>query len=326
MNTLEIILNLKKLKVITLHYKKKFSIIIPVYYNEENLPYTIPRLQKLSNMLDFNVEFIFIDDGSMDNSLKLLLNYRESDSRIKIIKLSKNVGSMSAIQAGISFAQGDCIGIISADLQDPPELFIEMINEWNNGKKVVIAVREDREEGFLQKLFSNTYYFMMDKFAIKGYPKGGFDFVLIDKQVATEINNIKEKNTNIMSLIFWLGYEKTYVYYVRKKREHGTSKWTFSKKIKLFIDSFIAFSYMPIRLISFLGIVMATIGFIYGLLAVINRFLNSTVIEGWTAIIVILTVSFGLIMIMLGIIGEYVWRILDETRKRPSYVIDEIYK
>ena len=129
-----------------------------------------------------------------------------------------------------------------------------------------------------------------------------------------------------MSLIFWLGYEKTYVYYVRKKREHGTSKWTFSKKIKLFIDSFIAFSYMPIRLISFLGIVMATIGFIYGLLAVINRFLNSTVIEGWTAIIVILTVSFGLIMIMLGIIGEYVWRILDETRKRPSYLIDEIYK
>ena len=312
--------------MITLNYKKKFSIIIPVYYNEENIPYTIPRLQKLSEMLEVDVEFIFVDDGSKDNSLNLLLNYRASDERIKVIKLSKNVGSMCAIQAGMSVASGDFIGIISADLQDPPELFLDMIKEWNNGKKVVLAVRKDREESFSQKIFSSSYYYLMDKFAIKGYPKGGFDFVLIDRQVANEINNIKEKNTNIMSLIFWLGYEKTYLYYVRKKRDYGVSKWTFSKKIKLFIDSFIAFSYMPIRLISLLGMIMATLGFIYGLITLINRFLNSTVIEGWTAIITILTFSFGLIMIMLGVIGEYVWRILDETRKRPSYVIDEIYK
>ena len=307
--------------------KKKFSIVVPIYYNELNIPHTIPRLKKLQEILpEYELEFVFVDDGSKDKSFELLLEERKNDQRIKIVKLSKNTGSMSAIQAGLTIATGDCVGIIAADLQDPPELFKDMIDFWNKGKKVVMAVRADREESFSQKLFSNTYYYLMDKFAIKDYPKGGFDFVLIDKQVVKELNQIKEKNTNIMSLIFWLGHEQQTIPYVRKQREYGKSKWTLSKKIKLFIDSFVSFSYVPIRFMSFLGIVFALLGFFYGLFVFFNRIINGVVVEGWTAIIVVLTFSLGIIMMMLGIIGEYLWRILDESRNRPAYIIDEIYK
>lgn len=307
--------------------KERFSIVVPIYYNELNIPHTVPRLQALQELLpDFELEFIFVDDGSKDNSLALLLAEREKDQRIKVIKLSKNVGSMLAIQAGLSIATGDCVGIIAADLQDPPELFAEMIVEWQTGKKVVMAVRTDREESASQKFFSNSYYYMMDKFAIKGYPRGGFDFVLVDKQVVGEINNIREKNTNIMSLIFWLGHDQSMIPYVRKQREHGVSKWTLTKKIKLFIDSFISFSYTPIRFMSLSGMCIAIMGFLYGLFALFNKIFRSVDVEGWTAIIVILTFCLGLIMMMLGVIGEYLWRILDESRKRPGYIVDEIYK
>lgn len=307
--------------------RQKFSIVVPVYYNELNIPHTLPRLQALQELLpEWELEFIFVDDGSKDRSLALLLAAREQDARIKVIKLSKNVGSMAAIQAGMTLATGACVGVIAADLQDPPELFAEMIAKWQQGKKVVMAVRADREESRGQKFVSNLYYALMDRFAIPGYPRGGFDFVLLDQQVVGEISAIKEKNTNIMSLIFWLGHEQCMIPYLRRQREHGTSGWTLAKKFKLFIDSFVAFSYTPIRLMSLLGVIIALLGFLYGLLVTFNRIVHGAVIEGWTAIIVILTFGFGMIMIMLGIIGEYLWRILDESRKRPVYIIDEVYK
>ena len=230
---------------------------------------------------------------------------------------------MSAVQAGLKFATGNCVGIISADLQDPPELFKDMIAMWEKGNKVVMATRTDRKESLGQKLFSNTYYFFMNKFAIKGYPKGGFDFVLIDSQVVKELNHISEKNTNIMSLIFWLGHDRATIPYVRQKREIGKSKWTLSKKIKLFVDSFVAFSYVPIRFMSFIGFLTAFASFIYGILIILGTLMGYMSVKGWATLITFFTFFMGLIMLMLGIIGEYLWRILDETRKRPSYVIDE---
>jgi polyisoprenyl-phosphate glycosyltransferase len=307
--------------------KFKFSIVIPVYYNSMNIPHTVPRLQSLQNMLpDVELEFVFVDDGSKDNSLELLLKEKEQDERIKVIKLSKNFGSMAAIQAGLSIAAGDCVGIISADLQDPPELFIDMIEKWKTGKKIIMATREDREEAFSQKLFSNTYYQLMQKFAIKDYPQGGFDFVLVDKQVVQELNQIHEKNTNIMSLIFWLGHEQETVPYIRQERKLGKSRWTLSKKIKLFVDSFVSFSYVPIRFMSLVGIITAALSFLYGIFIVLSALFGVFVVAGWASIIAIITFLLGLIMVMLGIIGEYLWRILDETRNRPGYIIDEIFR
>lgn len=307
--------------------RQVLSILIPIYFNELNIPHTVPRLKELANLIpNYDLEFVFVDDGSKDDSLKLLLEERQKDSRIKVIKLSKNYGSMQAIQAGLNYVTGDCVGIISADLQDPPELFANMIEYWESGKKVVMATREDREESFSQKLFSNTYYSLMNKFAIKGYPKGGFDFVLIDKQVVSELVKISEKNTNIMSLIFSLGYEQQFIPYVRKEREHGKSRWTLSKKVKLFVDSFVSFSYAPIRFMSLVGFSVAALSFLYTIFVIISYFTGMVAVQGWTTLISIITLLLGLIMIMLGIIGEYLWRILDETRKKPGYIVDEVYK
>lgn len=305
----------------------KFSIVVPIYYNALNIPHTVPRLQALEKQLPgFKLEFIFVDDGSQDNSLSLLLEEKKKDSRIKVIKLSKNFGSMAAIQAGLSFSTGDCVGIIAADLQDPPELFIEMISRWKTGTKVVLATRSDREESFSQKAFSNTYYFLLEKFALKNYPKGGFDFVLIDKQVVNEVLQIQEKNTNIMSLIYWLGHKQEYIPYVRQERKLGKSRWTLSKKIKLFIDSFVSFSYTPIRFMSVIGFLTALISILYGLFVIVSNIFGIIELQGWTTIVALITFLLGIIMIMLGIIGEYLWRILDESRQRPSYIVDEVYE
>jgi len=304
---------------------KTFSIIVPIYFNELNIPHLLPRLKKLQEaLLEYTLEFIFVDDGSQDNSFQLLVEEQKQDKRIKIIKLSKNFGSMAAIQAGLHYVQGDCVGIIAADLQDPPELFLEMIQKWESGRKVVLALREEREDAALQNLFSNTYYYLLRTFAIEGYPKGGFDLVVIDRQIVNELRIISEKNTNIMSLIFWLGHDRDSVSYIRQKRGIGTSKWTLTKKIKLFIDTFINFSYVPIRAISLIGLLTAIISFSYGLLVIILRVFGKIPVHGWTIIVAILTLLLGLIMIILGVIGEYLWRILDESRKRPNYVIDKV--
>lgn len=305
----------------------KFSIVVPIYYNELNIPHTVPRLQSLEEIIpDCDFEFVFVDDGSKDNSLSLLLEAREQDSRIKVIKLSRNFGSMSAIQAGLHHTTGDCVGIIAADLQDPPELFKEMIDYWRIGKKIILGTREDREESSSQKFFSNTYYYLLEKFALKGYPKGGFDFLLIDKQVVQEVLEIQEKNTNVMSLIYWLGHDQVHIPYVRKERKLGKSRWTLSKKIKLFVDSFVSFSYMPIRFMSLIGCITAIISFLYGVFVVLCTVFGFIELQGWTTIIALITFLLGIIMVMLGIIGEYLWRILDESRKRPSFVIDEVFE
>jgi glycosyltransferase involved in cell wall biosynthesis len=305
----------------------KLSIIIPVYYNELNLPDTFEELLNLGKKLDqHNLEIVFVDDGSGDRSFEVLLSFQQSHPEIaKVVKLTRNFGSMSAIQAGFSIATGDCVGVIAADLQDPPELFLEMLEHWQNGIKAVFAVRRDREESFLQKLFSNSFYFLMKKLAIPNYPPGGFDFLLIDRQIVDEINKMQEKNTNIFSLVFWLGFPHVLVPYVRKKREKGKSRWTLSKKIKLFIDSFVAFSFVPIRFLSFAGIIVALLSFVYGFF-VFMAWLNFGVeVKGYVPTMLILSFASGLQMTMLGVLGEYLWRTLDEIRHRPPYVIDRIY-
>lgn len=305
----------------------KFSIVVPIYYNELNIPHTIPRLQKLQEIIpNCDFEFVFVDDGSQDNSLSLLLEAKKQDDRIKVIKLSRNFGSMSAIQAGLRFASGECVGIIAADLQDPPEMFKQMIEYWREGRKVVLGTREDREESLSQKFFSNSYYYLLEKFALRGYPKGGFDFLLIDRQVVNEVLQIQEKNTNVMSLIYWLGHDQVQIPYVRQERKLGKSRWTLSKKVKLFVDSFVSFSYMPIRFMSFIGVITAILSFLYGVFVVICTVFGLIELQGWTTIIALITFLLGIIMIMLGIIGEYLWRILDESRQRPSFVIDEIFE
>jgi glycosyltransferase involved in cell wall biosynthesis len=304
------------------------SIVVPVYFNAPNLPDTIPQLLAVFDSADdIEVELVFVDDGSGDDSLAVLREFQDAHpDRIRVVKLTRNFGSMAAIHAGLTVARGDCVGMIAADLQDPPEMFLDMLAHWRAGSKAVFAVRADREDSRSQRMFAGAYYALIRRFALRGYPPGGFDFFLIDRQVVRDIIRIAEKNTNLMSLIFWLGYRPAMLPYVRRSRAKGKSRWTLSKKIKLFIDSFVAFSYVPIRFLSATGLIVAASAFVYGSYVFYSWLVHNIPVRGYAPVVIGLTFTSGIQMTMLGILGEYLWRTLDETRRRPNFVIDEVFE
>lgn len=306
----------------------KLSIIIPCYYNEENLPVTWARLIENETLFppELEFEYVFVDDGSKDNTLGELLKIFEADpSKVKVVKLAGNVGSYNAIVAGMEYATGDCNVIIAADLQDPEELMPKMYEYWKKGFKLVIGNRQDRQESAAQKFFSNTFHKLMKKIALKNIPDGGFDFVFFDQQVREEVVRMMEGNSNVFYLMSWMGYDYVNIPYIRKTREIGTSRWTLKKKIKLLIDSLLAFSYFPIRAISVIGLLLGTVAFIYGLYILAIRVFGSIEVPGWTALMLVLLFVSSFQMIALGIIGEYVWRGLDASRKRPLYIVDKYF-
>ena len=302
----------------------KVSIIVPVYFNELNLPALMDRLLALSSDNTYEFEYIFIDDGSGDNSYAILQEFAAKDSRIKVIKLSRNFGSFVASLAGIRNATGDCLTIISADLQDPPELILEMAKEWKSGYKVVLAVRKGRKDSVIVELTSSFFYWVMKKFVMSNMPPGGFDFFLIDKKVAQIVSRCQEKNTSLAGLILWLGFDRKLIHYNRAKRDLGKSMWTFRKRFKYFIDSITAFSYLPLRVASILGVAISIFGFLYiGYIFYLYFFIMIPP-PGWSTIMVVILFVSGIQLIILGVIGEYLWRNFDETRKRPVYVVDEV--
>lgn len=303
------------------------SYIIPCYFNEENIPYTTRVLIENESRFDKDVtlKYIMVDDGSKDNTLKELKAFKQQfPDKVKIIKLSGNFGSYNAILAGMNYAKGDCNVVLPADLQDPPELIPDMFSYWLKGVKLVIANRADREESSIQKGFANTYHFLIKKLALKNVPKGGYDLVLFDRQLREELVKIDEKNTNQLYLLSWLKYDYVNIPYKRKKREIGRSRWTLQKKVKLFIDSFVSFSFFPVRLISALGLLLGLISFLYGVFVIYARLTGMVPIQGWAALMAVFLFVSAFQMIALGIIGEYLWRTLDASRKRPNFVVEEI--
>ena len=301
----------------------EISIIIPVYFNQENLLITYDRLK--STVLDkiSSYELILVDDGSGDNSWGVMQEIRKNDSNVKLIKLSRNFGSITAQLAGLKNAQGNCVTVIAADLQDPPEIILELYEKWKNGIKVCLAVRNDREESFVQKFISNTFYKIMKKIALKNMPLGGFDCFLIDKQVVNVINLIEEKNSSVIGQILWCGFNTDCIYYTRKSREIGKSRWTLSKKIKYFIDSILAFSYTPIRLTIVGGLTISAVSFFVIIFLIFEWLFIGVPVRGWTSMICLILFTSGIQLIVLGIIGEYLWRTLDESRNRPMYIIEK---
>lgn len=305
---------------------KKISIVVPCFHNELNIQETFSAIQKdvfeKSRSIDF--ELICVDDGSKDNTLLELKKIQALDARVKIVKLSRNFGEFRAIVAGLSHSKGDAVVVISADLQDPPYLIPSMINSWLEGEKVVIAARSDRNESKLKKFLANTYYYFLRRLVLDDYPKYGFDFFLIDRQVVDLLVHMKEKNSTIYVQLIWTGFKPKVIEYVRQDREKGQSMWTYAKRINLFIDTFIVFSYKPIRLISTLGLAMSLIGFISAIYFLFEKIFFHVNGNGWTSLIVAILVLSGVQLVMLGIIGEYLWRNLDETRKRPLFIVDEV--
>ncbi|WP_195396752.1 glycosyltransferase family 2 protein [Holdemania sp. 1001302B_160321_E10] len=304
----------------------KVSIVIPCYFNELNIAETYKVLVRdvFEKRKDIEFEIVFVDDGSRDKTLDELKKVQTYDNHVKIVKLSRNFGEFRAIVAGMSQATGDAIAVMSADLQDPPYLITEMIQYWQQGEKVVIAARNKRDEPWIKNFFANTYYRIVRKLVIADYPKQGFDFFLMDKSVAEILVNMQEKNSSIYVQLIWTGFNPKVIEYTRQAREKGKSMWSYKKRIDLFIDTFIVFSHTPIRWISGLGFLMSISGFISALLLVYDKLVHGSNVAGWTSLMVVVLVLAGVQMIMLGIIGEYMWRNLDESRKRPLYIIDEI--
>ena len=310
---------------------KKISIIVPVYYNQDNLlPLYADLKEKVFDKLKENTnteyELIMVDDGSKDNSYKLMQDLAKIDSNIKIIHLSRNYGEHAAILAGLSQCTGDCAVRKAADLQEPSEMILDMMKKYDEGYKVVLATRADREEPIVQKAFSNLYAFLMRKLALHNMPKGGFDSFLIDRQVIDFLVKMQESNTSLMSQILWAGFETATVPYVRKKREIGKSRWTLSKKIKLVYDSLISFSYFPIKMITNVGFFSFFISVMLLLIIIYKKFVGKIDVEGYTSLIMVMLMAFGIIMLSIGILGEYLWRTYDAARKRPPYIIEKVEK
>jgi len=305
---------------------KAFSIVVPVYQNEANLPETVPALLGLARALpDYHLELVFVDDGSHDGSLSILTDYaKRYPAEITVVKLARNFGQTPAIQAGLRQATGDCVGIISADLQEPHELFLEMIKRWEGGARFVLGERQEREESRRHQLVSGLYWNLIRRFAFPGFPSLGYDFCLLDRQVVDDINRINEKNSSIFVLIYWLGYRPVRLPITRKLRTKGRSQWRLWNKISFTVDTLIGFTYLPARFILGMSFVMATLCVIYLAIVLATWYHLQAAPPGWMTIFGLVSVLGALTLFSLGIVSEYLLRILDEARKRPPYVVERV--
>jgi len=302
----------------------KLSMVIPVYFNEENLrPLYQDIKEKIIDVVDYDYEIVMVNDGSKDDSYAVMQELAEKDRHIKIVSLSKNFGSHAAILCGLAKCTGDCAVVKAADLQEPTELVLEMVDRWKGGSNVVLAVREGREESKKQTLFANLYYTLVRKSALPSMPKGGFDVYLLDRKVIDVLMALDERNSALTGQILWSGFRTEQVYYTRLAREIGTSRWTLKKKIRLVSDTLYSFSTLPIKIVTAVGILSFVCSLIWALCVVVFRIAGMIEVSGWTTLFVFNLFSFGVMMLTMGIIGEYLWRTFDASRNRPPYIVED---
>ncbi len=302
----------------------RISIVIPVYYNADTLMLLYEDMKEkiLGTIGDY--EIVMVDDGSGDDSWDVMNKIRDMDENVKLVKLSRNFGEHAAILAGLSNCTGDCAVTKQADLQEDSELIVRMYEKWKEGNKVVLAVRQERDEPALKKFFANMYYALVRKTIDPNMPKGGCDCYLLDRQAIEVLMKLDERNSSLTLQVLWIGFKSDNVYFHRKDREVGESRWTLSKKIKLVVDSMMSFSYFPIKFMSSVGFVMAALAFLWIIEVIIEFFVVGTPVRGWSTLMILVLFSAGMILIMLGILGEYLWRTLDATRNRPVFIVDSI--
>lgn len=302
----------------------KISIVVPVYYNADTLELLYEDMkEKILNQLT-DYEIVFTDDGSEDGSWEVMNRLMEQDDRIKCVRLSRNFGEHAALLAGLSVCTGDCAVTKQADLQEDSSIILEMYESWKKGNKVVLAVRSDRDEPAIKKFFASMYYAIIHKFVDKNMPVGGCDCYLIDRKVIQVLELLDEKNSSLTLQVLWAGFQTDRIYFHRLDREVGKSRWTLSKKMKLAMDSMMSFSYFPIRFMSGVGVFFSIIALLWIIEVFYEAIVIGTPIRGWASLMCLVLFASGLILMMLGMIGEYVWRALDASRNRPPYIIDVI--
>jgi glycosyltransferase involved in cell wall biosynthesis len=300
------------------------TIVVPVFNEHDNLrPFHEEVTAVMRSLGDYDWEFVFVDDGSKDGSFAVLNELRAADDRVLALRFPRNFGSHVAIAAGIDYCHGDAVVVMAADLQDPPSLIRDFVARWRDGFDVVWGARTGRDDGAIRSWAMSVFYTLVRRFAIPTYPKGGTgSFCLISRPVIDAFRQCNERNRLTFGLIAWSGFRETAVPYHRPRRLIGSSSWTAGKMFKAAIDTFVSFSFLPIRAISGLGLLVSFFSFAFGFYVLINKVFFGTHVEGWTSVMLAVLVLGGVQLVMVGVLGEYMWRILDEARARPLYIVE----
>ncbi|NUM82270.1 glycosyltransferase family 2 protein [bacterium] len=304
----------------------RLSIVIPVYCEEMLIEQCHARIKKaLESLSKYEHEIIFVNDGSTDQTLTILKNISSNDPSVRVVSLSRNFGHQIALTAGLDIASGDAVVVIDADLQDPPELIPEMIKKWEEGYKVVYAQRTKRKGETRFKLWTaSLFYRFMRKMTDVNIPVDTGDFRLMDKKVVDHLRSFRERSRFIRGIVSWIGFKQTAVEYVREERLNGETKYPFRKMLKFAIDGITSFSHKPLKMALTMGIVSTTVGLLLICYALISKlFFTQTTLSGWTSLLLVVVFFGGIQLSTIGIIGEYIARIYDETKQRPLYIVEE---
>lgn len=300
-----------------------YSIIIPIYNEEQTLPVLHERLVSALHPLGETFEVILIDDGSKDNSFELLRQIHAADERFKVLRLSRNFGHQVAISAGLDFARGEAVILMDGDLQDPPELLPKMIDKWKEGYQVVYTVKTSRKENPLKRFAFKTFYRVLHALSSIQIPMDAGNFSLMDRKVVEVLRQIPERHRYISGLRAWVGFRQIGIEYDRDPRFAGEPQMSFGRLLQLALDGIFSFSNVPLRVASYVGFLSALVAFGGGLFVVYEKLFTDKAILGWASTICTITFLGGLILMTLGVIGEYIGRIYDEVKQRPLYIISE---
>ncbi|WP_123053666.1 glycosyltransferase family 2 protein [Clostridium sp. JN-1] len=302
-----------------------YSVVVPLYNEELVVKESYKRLKDVMDTTCENYEIIFINDGSIDKTRNITEELCNKDEKIKLINFSRNFGHQCAITAGMENSVGKAVIVIDADLQDPPEVMLEMIKKWKQGYDVVYGKRAKREgESFFKKFTAKSFYRLLKNMTSIDIPVDTGDFRLIDRKVCNALNSLPERNRYVRGLISWVGYKQTFVEFVRHERFAGDSKYPLKKMMKLAFDGITSFSYKPLILSGYLGGLSFFIGFVSLIVSIIKNLLSGTSIINTGFAMSINFIMFGLLFSCIGIIGQYLGRIFDESKARPNYIIENI--
>ena len=300
------------------------SIVVPAFNEAENLPLLYERIRALDwKAVGMTFELVIVDDHSTDATPLVIDGLVARDERVKTLRFSRNFGSHAGCTAGLEAATGAAAVVLAADLQDPPETIPDLVGEWRRGSAIVWAVRGEREgENWQTRTTARIFYALIKRLTRMEMPPNGADFFLLDRAVLEALRATPERNTSLVAQIQWLGFNHSSFVYTKQARATGRSKWTLAKRLKLSIDWIVGFSYYPIRLMSAVGILFVCVGFLYALLLIARRFIFVVPVEGWTSLISVVLITSGVQLVMLGVLGEYLWRSFDASRRRPRFIIE----
>ena len=305
---------------------QRVSLIFPVYNEEEVLPVLYDRVRQMIDQLpDYDFEVILINDGSRDQSLDLMQQFHAQDPRFKAVDFSRNFGHQVAITAGIDFATGDAVILMDADLQDPPEILPQFLNKWREGYQVVYAVRKTRQEHILKRLAYAAFYRLLQRISDIQIPLDSGDFCLMDRAVVDTIKSMQERNRFVRGLRSWAGFRQIGLDYDRDKRYGGEVKYTLTKLMKLALDGIFSFSYFPLQLASYTGFIISIVSFLGIIVYLYRKIFVGGEPQGFPTLVILILFMGGIQLVFLGVIGEYIGRIYDEVKKRPTYVVRSTY-